>query len=153
MNGFSWVVEGEIAGMARPHGRDQGLWPWLAQQGIKLIVSLTTSAPDANVLASLGMDLLHVPIEDFSAPSAPEIEAFLQTARFYRHEHKPIVVHCGAGMGRTGTLIACYLVDGGMSAQDAIALVRKRRPGSIETQDQEQAVQELARTKGKGHGP
>lgn len=130
--------------MARPYGRDQGLWPWLAQQGIKLVVSLTTIAPDANVLASLGMDLLHVPVEDFSAPTADDIDRFLQTARFYRHEHKPIVVHCGAGMGRTGTMIACYLVDGGMPAEQAIALVRKRRPGSIETQDQEQAVRQLA---------
>lgn len=145
MNNFSWVVEGEIAGMARPYGRDDSLWPWLAHKGIALVVSLTAAPPDANVLAAQGIDVLHVPVEDFSAPTPQDIDAFLDRARFYRHEHKAIVVHCGAGIGRTGTMIACYLVDKGMKPDDAIALVRKKRPGSIETQEQEQAVHNLAR--------
>lgn len=144
MNNFSWVIEGEIAGMARPYGRDAGLWPWLAQQGIRLVVSLTGAIPDANELAAAGIDLLHIPVEDFSPPGEEDIDRFLGTARFYRHEGKAIVVHCGAGVGRTGTMIACYLVDKGMTAPEAIELVRKRRPGSIETLEQEQAVFELA---------
>ena len=41
MNNFSWVVEGEIAGMARPYGRDESLWPWLADKDIALVVCLT----------------------------------------------------------------------------------------------------------------
>jgi atypical dual specificity phosphatase len=51
-----------------------------------------------------------------------------------------VAVHCGAGLGRTGTLVACYLVAGGLSAEDAIAKVRRLRPGSIETAEQEAAV-------------
>ena len=52
-------------------------------------------------------------------------------------------VHCMAGRGRTGTMIACYLVSQGMSAEDAIAEVRRARPGSIQTEAQEQAVRRL----------
>ena len=51
-----------------------------------------------------------------------------------------VAVHCGAGLGRTGTLVACYLVAGGLSAEEAIAKVRRLRPGSIETLEQEAAV-------------
>ncbi|HCA46062.1 MAG TPA: protein-tyrosine-phosphatase, partial [Armatimonadetes bacterium] len=49
-------------------------------------------------------------------------------------------VHCMAGLGRTGTMIACYLVSQGMPAEEAIAEVRRARPGSIQTEQQEQAV-------------
>ncbi len=144
VNGFSWVVENEIAGMASPAGRDEALWPWLAERGIGLVVSLTTRAPDKNVLARHGLELLHLPIQDFTPPSPPDIDSFIEHARFQRHEGRAIVVHCGAGIGRTGTMIACYLVDRGMTADDAIATVRKKRPGSVETAEQSAAVAAFA---------
>jgi len=144
LNGFSWVRENEIAGMSRPLGRAEGLWAWLAERNVGLVVSLTTQPPDADLLATQGIDLLHLPVPDFSAPSDEVIEEFLARARFYRHEGKAIVVHCGAGIGRTGTMIACYLVDQGMEPADAIELVRKKRPGSVETPEQERAVYALA---------
>ena len=55
-----------------------------------------------------------------------------------------MVVHCGAGMGRTGTMLACYLVGQGYAAQDALAEVRQRRPGSVETLEQEAVIHEYA---------
>jgi protein tyrosine phosphatase len=59
--------------------------------------------------------------------------------------HARVAVHCGAGLGRSGTPIAAYLVSQGAAPDDAIALVRARRPGSIETAEQEVAVHEFAR--------
>jgi atypical dual specificity phosphatase len=143
VNGFSWVIEGEIAGMASPAGRDDALWPWLAEQGVGLVVSLTSYPPDGDLLARHGIELLHIPVADFTPPSAEDVDTFLEHTRFQRHEGKAIVVHCGAGRGRTGTMIACYLVDQGRSAEQAIAIVRKKRPGSIETREQEEAVYAL----------
>jgi atypical dual specificity phosphatase len=144
VNNFSWVIENEIAGMARPFVRDDGLWKWVAGKGVGLVVSLTGAVPEAGAMAAAGIDSLHIPVEDFAAPTGDDIEKFLQSARFYRHEGKAIVVHCGAGIGRTGTMIACYLVDQGMAPGEAVELVRRKRPGSIETEDQEQAVHALA---------
>ena len=56
-----------------------------------------------------------------------------------------MAVHCGAGLGRSGTLIAAYLVSQGAAPDDAMAQVRSARPGSIETLEQEAAVHEFAR--------
>ena len=59
-------------------------------------------------------------------------------------EGRPVVVHCRAGLGRTGTMLACYLVHRDSDPRVALAEVRTRRPGSVETWAQELAVHEYA---------
>ena len=51
------------------------------------------------------------------------------------------MVHCAAGMGRAGTILACYLVKyQNLTAKDAIKKVREERPGSIQSETQELAI-------------
>lgn len=144
MNGFSWIIEGEIGGMPRP-GRDQdALWRWLSAQGVRLVVSLTESPPDRDLMAKYSIESLHLPVPDFTPPSLETIRRFIEHAKFHRHEKHAIAVHCGAGIGRTGTMLAAYLVWRGMEANEAIELVRQKRPGSVETEEQEVAVRAFA---------
>ena len=54
-------------------------------------------------------------------------------------------MHCRFGLGRVGTMLACYLVKTtNCSAAEAISIVRRKRPGSIETRGQEKLVQEFS---------
>ncbi|XP_050164902.1 dual specificity protein phosphatase 23, partial [Myiozetetes cayanensis] len=52
-----------------------------------------------------------------------------------------VAVHCALGLGRTGTLLGCYLGKlRGLSGVEAVREIRRLRPGSIETPEQEEAV-------------
>jgi atypical dual specificity phosphatase len=61
-----------------------------------------------------------------------------------------VAIHCAAGLGRTGVVVACFFIDKGLNAKNAIARVRRLRPGSIETEEQEEAVDEFYRRKQTG---
>lgn len=82
---------------------------------------------------------LHAPIPDMHAPgpafAAAWAEAGSQISSALDGGEK-IAVHCAAGLGRAGTLVAKLLVDRGLSATEAIARVRRARPGTIETDKQ-----------------
>jgi ADP-ribosyl-[dinitrogen reductase] hydrolase len=82
----------------------------------------------------------HLPIRDVDIPDHrfevlwPDVSSKL---RALLREGRSIVVHCRGGLGRAGTVAALLLIDCGMDAAAAVALVRRRRPGSIETSAQE----------------
>jgi len=48
-----------------------------------------------------------------------------------RRAGKQVLIHCAGGMNRSGLLVAAALVREGMEAQEAIALIRARRPGAL----------------------
>ena len=132
---FSWILQDEIAGMARPAPVISD-FERLRDEGIDAIVSLTESPLSKPFIEEFGFDYLHIPIEDLSVPTIDQIEEFVEFANRMRNAGKGVVVHCGAGIGRTGTMLACYLVSKGYGAGDSIAEVRWKRPGSIETEEQ-----------------
>ena len=144
MIGFSWVIEDELAGMARP-GLMSALEMDLArlkQTGVGAVVSLTEQALD--VIGETGLDILHVPIQDMTPPSILDIEEVVAFAEKSIEDGKPVAVHCLAGQGRTGTMLACFLVHRGREPKAAIEAIRTMRPGSIETQAQAMVVFDYA---------
>ncbi len=136
---FSWLIEGEIAGMAKPASSVYD-FEFLKDKGFEAIVSLTEFPLSEVLIDEFGFSVKHIPVRDFEAPTLEQIENFVVFAEKARSEGKKLVVHCDAGIGRTGTMLACYLVSKGFSAADAIEEVRTKRPGSLETIEQEEVV-------------
>ncbi|KAF2894722.1 hypothetical protein ILUMI_11446 [Ignelater luminosus] len=69
-----------------------------------------------------------------------ELQNMMISSTYFNHK-KPVGVHCRMGRGRTGVMVACYLVRfHDMAPERAINKVRIQRPGSVETRTQERAV-------------
>lgn len=97
-------------------------------------------------LEAAGIRVVRHPVPDLDVPKDPA--AFRRTlddmtARVRAGER--VVVACRGGLGRTGTAVACILVDAGASPDEAIARVRAARPGTVERSVQEEFVRAWAR--------
>jgi len=88
-----------------------------------------------------GYQVLYLPIRDFDLPNREDLKSLLDTILDRAKVGRNIVIHCYAGRGRTGLVIACAAKQHlGLSGKDAIAWVRRYITGAIETTDQEQFV-------------
>lgn len=140
MHRFYWMIDNVLAGCSRPGvGRDRDIDRDLATlrgYGIGALLTLTETALPWGALERHGIVGLHLPVDDFQAPTTTQMLdalAFLDDARA---TSTPVAVHCLAGQGRTGTVLAAYLIRGGLSSEEAITTVRAICPGAIESAPQ-----------------
>jgi atypical dual specificity phosphatase len=145
--GFSWIEKPLLAALARPTDVEE--LQWLRGQGIQLLVSLTEDRVRRDWVDEAGLLVFHVPMVDMEAPAVEQLERCVSAMRRAREQNMGVAVHCEAGKGRTGVVLAAYFVDEGLSAQNAISRVRRLRPGSIETEEQLEVIEEYARYKGR----
>ncbi len=146
---FSWVDDHTVAGCRGPVG-DRHL-EWLADFGIRALVRLAPedeSGLSKPMVEGHGMRDCYEPVVDLTPPSQAQLErviAFMTTALKNR---EPVAVSCGAGKGRTGTVLACYFVAKGIRPEAAIEQLIAVRPGCAGIQrvpGQQEAVFEFYR--------
>ncbi|CAL1576196.1 unnamed protein product [Knipowitschia caucasica] len=135
---FSWVEPGRLAGLALPRLPEE--YRFLVENNILELVSLTERLPP-QIHSCPQLQLHHICILDFTPPSPEQIHRFLGIVKDANARGTAVAVHCMHGHGRTGTMLACFLVQTRkLSGIDAINEIRRMRPGSIETHEQEKAV-------------
>jgi atypical dual specificity phosphatase len=139
----TWFDEESVAACQFPRA-DKALQE-LADKGVGLLINLHEQRHAPERLARYGITELHLPVRDFTPPTLEQLQLGVEAVENAIKNGTRVGVHCGAGLGRTGTLVACYFVRRGLTAEQAIAYVRAMRPGSVETLDQEAAVRAFER--------
>jgi atypical dual specificity phosphatase len=135
---FSWLVENKLAALSYPESEDA--FTLLYRIGIRALLNLSEAPLPDEALNKVGILTKHIPVADFTAPTLHQVKQALAMIYSCFDRNLPVAVHCTAGLGRTGTILACYLVGMRISADNAIAIIREWRPGSIEVAEQEAVV-------------
>ena len=154
---FYWLVEDVLAGCSRPGGiarnREASLPPeataqqldedltWLRDHGIGAVLTLTETPLDSDVLARHGLPTLHLPVDDLTPPTPEQIDLALRFIDEQRMHGRAVAVHCLMGQGRTGTVLAAYLIRAGATPESALRELRSLCPGAVENPSQENALQ------------
>jgi atypical dual specificity phosphatase len=117
-----WVIPGVLAGMPMPFIQPERRMAGggaltafddelaaLHSAGVRAVVSLLNIPSDASVYSSAGFSFLCLPVPDGGAPTMEQAEEFVRFVTEQRAAQRPVGVHCEAGLGRTGTVLATYL--------------------------------------------
>ena len=127
---FSWVIKDQLAGSGLPITLKQ--FEWLIDHGITAIITVRevplplgwvnhyTQHAESSKGSKSTISYLHVPVEDYKAPSMDQIKS---TVSYIEHQlainGSSVLVHCAAGKGRTGTILAAYLTKKDRHSADA----------------------------------
>jgi protein-tyrosine phosphatase len=142
--------EGRVGLTILPGRRDRGRDAAgdIARLAAERVTDVLCLVPDGELAAygvpdlldryrAAGLGVRQAPIADQSVPTTGEAQAVVAWLQARLRAGGRVVVHCAAGLGRSGTIAACWLRAEGASAEDAIARVRGARgPRAVETDEQ-----------------
>jgi len=140
-----WIDEPRVLGSANPALGDLTS---LRAEGFNVIVSLLDEDEqrpyyDPAQARALGYARHNIPVEDFGTPTVEQLLEFVRLVRELPEDRK-IVVHCYAGIGRTGTFAASYWIAKGLTVDQALKRVRQARPEAVQTPRQRAVLDEFA---------
>ena len=123
--GCYWVEPGRLAAGGYPRGETVRV---LLDAGITSFVDLTGLGEIAPYGGLIGDAAHHrLPIGDFGIPTDAEMTQTLDLIDRLLADGNAVYVHCYAGVGRTGTVVACHLVRHGTPNHEALARLAELR--------------------------
>ncbi|XP_060091453.1 dual specificity protein phosphatase CDC14B isoform X5 [Heteronotia binoei] len=137
---FNWIIPPKILAFSGPHSRSriengyphhapEAYFPYFRRHSVTTIIRLNKRMYDAKRFREAGFEHYDLFFADGSKPSDTIVQTFLNICE---NAEGAIAVHCKAGLGRTGTLIGCYIMKHyRMTAVETIAWLRICRPGSV----------------------
>jgi atypical dual specificity phosphatase len=159
---FSWVIPCKLGGISIPKHQDQ--IKAFEFMNIGLVVSvLEEEQLDASMFEGTTVKNIHYNVVNYHPPVMSDLLEIISKMEDTISTGKGVIVHCGGGKGRAGTILACFMLKHGldgtinkdgypkMSGSEAIDKLRELRPGSIETKRQEEFIKEYNNLLWKGN--
>ena len=138
---FSFI-DNYVCGSARIMSRRD--LDWIVQKGVGAVISLTEDPIPTDWLDGKNISYKHVPVKNHRAPSIDQLQGCVNFIEENIERENKTLVHCAAGKGRTGTVIAAYICHrDNVSAEMSIEQIRAKRSASVEknpASGQEEAV-------------
>ena len=139
-----WLIAGQLLAGEYPGAYDEDdakeRLRRMLDAGIRSFVDLTETTDPLepyehllrDVASEMGLDVRYVrlPIRDMWIPETGRMVEILDTIRSEIAAGRPIYVHCWGGIGRTGTVAACWLKEEGYTCEDAFARISELRCGT-----------------------
>jgi hypothetical protein len=137
-----WVLPGRLMAGEYPHALQEGAarlrFRWLLEAGVDFFLDLTEPGEyglrpyeslllDEAALTGIPVVQRHMPIEDMGTPAPEEMRSILDVIDEALADGRNVYVHCYGGLGRTGTVIGCYLVRQGMGGEAALGEITRLR--------------------------
>ena len=153
---FSWVIADQLAGISVPKNENE--FKAFEFMNIGLIVTVMKEHNlERKFIEKYNLENIHYNVRNYYPPDTlEEMIEMIDKMEDCINNQRSVLVHCGGGKGRAGTVLACFVLKHGleretilnkngypvMSASKAINVIRKMRPGSIETERQEKFISE-----------
>ncbi|KAL2092894.1 hypothetical protein ACEWY4_012692 [Coilia grayii] len=137
---FNWIIPGKFLAFSGPHPKSkiengyplhapEAYFPYFRKHNLTTVIRLNKKMYDAKRFTDMGFEHHDLFFVDGSTPTDAIVAKFLHICE---NAKGAVAVHCKAGLGRTGTLIGCYLMKHfKLTAAEAIAWIRICRPGSV----------------------
>jgi len=119
--------------------------PALYSAGIRAVVCLLNIPSDAAVYESAGFAFCCLPVPDGGVPTMEQAQDFIDFVDRQLRSRRPVAVFCEAGLGRTGTMLAAYMISRGDSPELAIRRVRAVEKSAVETSLQITFLEQFAK--------
>jgi atypical dual specificity phosphatase len=145
---FNWIIDKKLAGSGVPMSKKEVNW-LINTQGIRTIVTIKEKPLSQEWLSynngtntggsGTKIDYLHISVQDYGAPSLEELDYVVNYISQQIDRTRPVMA---GGKGRTGIILAAYLIkkENDMTADNAISRLRRIRVESIQSKDQEKIM-------------
>lgn len=145
---FAWLLPGKVSGCRGPQsGQDLDVLRDLGVRAIVRLAAVDEAGVTAAEIEAAGLRDCHEPVKDFAAPRLEQVERAVAFIRSELQAGNTVAVSCGAGYGRTSTLLAAWLISEGQPTDQALQHVKEACARSPETAEQIETLRLFERSR------